>query len=361
MAGLRLLAVGLGLLGAVPSVSAAQPASPAQRPAGAPAPPTRLFSSADPVRVTLRGPIGAVVSTREEQRTARPATLQLTYPAAETHAILLSPRGLTRRKRETCTFPPLRVEFAAKPPPSSLFERQRRIKLVTHCRSGAAFQQHLLLEYAAYRMFNVLSPRGLRVRLAQVDYVGADGRPMTSRLGFFIEDPDDAARRNGLYEVRTRDIPHSRLDAREAVRAALFQYMIGNVDWSMNVGPPGDICCHNFRLMGASPAARTGIIPVPYDFDFSGLVDAPYATAPDILPISSVRQRHYRGYCSLGGHAPALAAEFRSRRAELLAVLGQVPQLEERRRQRAAAYLEGFFRDIATDDGVRRLLRTCIG
>lgn len=350
MAGLRSFAVALALLGA------AQPGSSA-----APAQPTRLFTSAEPIRLTLRGPIGAIVSTREDLRTARPATLQLTYPAAETHAIMLSPRGLTRRKRETCAFPPLRVQFAAKPAPASLFERQGRLKLVTHCRSGPGFQQHILLEYAAYRLFNLISPKGLRARLAQVDYVATDGRPALSRLGFFIEDPDDAARRNGLDEVRVTDIPHSRLDPREAVRAALFQYMIGNVDWSMNVGPPGDICCHNFRLMGSSPAARAGIVPVPYDFDFSGLVDAPYAEAPDILPISSVRQRHYRGYCSHNGHALALVPEFRARRAELLAVLGQIPQLEPRRRQAAVAYLEGFFRDIATDEDVRRrLLRTCL-
>ncbi len=305
--------------------------------------------------------MGSVLSTPAAQRTARPASLALTHPAAETHAILLSPRGLTRRMRDTCSFPPLRVEFTVPPAPASLFERQKRLKLVTHCRSAGGFQQHVLLEYAAYRLLGVLSPNALRARLAQVDYVDAAGRPMLSRLGFFIEDTDDAARRNGLAEVRTTLVAPARLDSREAARAALFQYMIGNFDWSMNVGPAGDDCCHNFRLMGATKEARSGIIPVPYDFDFSGLVNTPYAVVPDIVPVSSVLQRRYRGHCVHNAQVLAVVPEFRARRAELLAVLGQIPQLEERRRARAVAYLEGFFRDIATDEDVhKRLLRTCL-
>jgi hypothetical protein len=350
MAGLRSFAVALAL------VAAAQPGSSAT-----PAQPTRLFASGEPIRLTLRGPIGSILSTPAAQRTARPASLALTHPAAETHAILLSPRGLTRRKRETCDFPPLRVEFTARPAPASLFERQKRVKLVTHCRKDTGFQQHVLVEYAAYRLLGAMSPHALKVRLAQVDYVGADGRPMLSRLGFFIEDPDDAARRNGLEEVRTLGVAPSQLDPREAARAAMFQYMIGNLDWSMRSGPPGDDCCHNFKLMGASEQARTGLIPVPYDFDFSGLVNAPYATPPDVVPVSSVRVRRYRGHCIHNAQALGLARELRGRRAELLGVFGQVPQLDERRRSAAVAYLAGFFRDIATDEDVqKRLLRTCL-
>ena len=161
-------------------------------------PPTRLFAEDQPIKVTLRGPISAVASTPSTQRTARPATLELVAPVAETHAIQLSPRGRTRRQKERCTFPPLRVEFAAKPAKTSFFERQKRLKLVTHCRPSAQHQQYVLLEYAAYRMFNALSPHGLRARLGTFDYVETNGKTVASRLGFFTEDPDDAASRNDL-------------------------------------------------------------------------------------------------------------------------------------------------------------------
>jgi hypothetical protein len=341
------LAVALGL--------AAQPSDGAK-------PPSRLFAGDEPIRVTLRGPISAVIATPAPARTARPAVLALTSPAAEQHNILLSPRGLTRRQRQTCTFPPLRVEFTASPKAPSLFERQKRLKLVTHCRGSPAHQNYVLLEFAAYRMLGLLAPTALRVRLGTFDYVEQSGRPLASRLGFFIEDPDDSARRSGLKEVRTTGrVQPAQLDPVAGARAALFEYMIGNTDWSMRAGPAGDICCHNFRLLGATAQARSGLVPVPYDFDASGLVNAPYAVPSEVLGLNNVRERRYRGYCVHNAQAIAAAAEFRARRGELLAVLTAVPGLDDGRRRGAEAYLEGFFRDIATDEDVRkRVLKTCI-
>ena len=334
----------------------------AAQPGGAaPKPPTRLFSNDQPIRVTVRGPISAIVATPAPSRTARPAMLELVSPVAEQHAILLSPRGLTRRQRQTCNFPPLRVEFTAKPQKTSLFERQKRLKLVTHCRNSPGHQHHVLLEYAAYRMFNVLTPTGLRARLGTFDYVEQSGRTYASRLGFFIEDPDDAASRNGLKEVRTTArILASQLDPAAAARAALFQYMIGNVDWSMRAGPAGDTCCHNFKLMSATATSQP-VVPVPYDFDASGFVNAPYAVPPEGLGLSSVRERRYRGYCMHNSQALAAAREFRSKHGQVVGVLAAIPQLDDGRRRRAAAYLEDFFRDIATDEDLtKRVLKTCI-
>lgn len=324
---------------------------------------TPLFASDEPIRVTIQGPLGAIASTPAPAQTGRPAKLSLTSPAAEEHAIMLSPRGLTRRKKETCTFPPLRVEFSNKPVKTSLFDDQKRLKLVTHCRTAAGHQQHVLLEFAAYRMFNLVSPAGLRARLGTFDYVEDSGKQVaSSRVGFFVEDPDDAAKRNGLEEYRTpRQIRSSQLDPAAAAKAALFEYMIGNTDWSMRSGPAGDTCCHNFRLFSATAATQTGLTPVPYDFDASGLVNAPYAVPAEMLQLQSVRDRRYRGYCIHNAQALSVAAEFRAKQVEIVAVLSAVPGLDERRRSGAADYLAGFFRDIATDEEMtKRLLKTCI-
>lgn len=330
--------------------------------ATAPKKPTSLFSQDQPIRVTIRGPISAVVATPSPSRAPRPAVLELASPTPETHAILLSPRGLLRRTKVACQFPPLRVEFRAKPPKHSLFERQKRLKLVTHCRNVASHQQFVLLEYAAYRLLGVIAPTGLRARLGTFDYVEQSGRPIASRAGFFIEDPDDAAGRNGLEEVRTTGrLSPSQLDPAAAARAAMFEYMIGNTDWSMRAGPAGDTCCHNFRLFGSAVNAQSGIVPVPYDFDVSGFVNAPYALPPESLNLNSVRDRRYRGYCMHNAPALAAAAEFRAKRGAFLATLSAIPQLEEGRRRKAAAYLDSFFSDIATDEEVqKRVLKTCI-
>jgi len=324
--------------------------------------PTPLFASDEPIHIALRGPISAIARTPANSRAARPATLTLVSPASEAHSIQLSPRGLTRRLKVTCSYPPLRLEFMSKPADTSLFKGQHRLKLTTYCRTSPQHQQYVLLEYAAYRMFNVLSPVGLRARLANVDYVESDGRPVISRLGFLVEDSDDAAKRNHLVEARMPPrISPSQLDPMGAARAALFEYMIGNLDWSMRAGPQGDVCCHNFRLMAASAGSQTGLVPVPYDFDFSGLVNAPYALPPEGIHVSSVRERRYHHYCLHNAQVFQAAAEFRAKRGELLAVLNSIPQLDEGRRRTASAYLEGFFRDIATDEDVRKqVLKDCV-
>jgi hypothetical protein len=320
--------------------------------------PKPLFAADDTLQLTIRGPLGGIIRTRSSD----PVAGTLSY-GGETLPVNLSVRGITRRTTETCDFPPLRVEFTSPPPPTSLFAGQRRLKLVTHCRREASFQQYVLLEYAAYRMFNVLTPASFRVRLANVDYQGEDGRPMVSRVGFFIEDTDDVARRNGLRELHApARIAVTALSPQHAARYALFQEMIANHDWSMRAGPAGDDCCHNAKLIGSAGLAAGAVIPIPYDFDFSGMVNPPYATPPDQLDISSVRQRMYRGYCSQNREAVAAAAQMRAARPQMLAALAATPGLDGRTRQKAESFLLPFFAEIATDaDVASKLLKRCLG
>ena len=317
---------------------------------------TPLFASDQPIRVTITGPIGQIARGAEDSTEPRPATL-IAAGSPETYPIRLSARGITRRLKQTCTFPPLRVEFQQRPPATSLFAGQGRMKLVTHCRQSAGFQQHLLLEYSAYRIFNLISPASYRARLATVDYVEANGKPIATRWGFFIEDLDDAAKRNGMTEARVGDrINPSQLDAAQAAKLALFEYMIGNLDWSMRAGPKGEGCCHNARLIGGGPT----YVPLPYDFDYSGLVGAPYAVPPDGFGISNVRSRVYQGYCSHNAQVLAAAADFRARRGAIEALFGQIPGMADKTRSKALAYLGGFFQQIATDEAVRaNILKQC--
>jgi hypothetical protein len=317
-------------------------------------PVTPLFASEQPLRLTIRAPMSAVVSKRSDARHS--ATLAVTG-TPEVHPITLSPRGITRRMSDICQFPPLRVDFDQPPPATSVFHGQRRLKLVTHCRQSADFQQKVLLEYAAYKLYNVLTPHSFRARLANIDYVDAGGRPFVSRVGFFIEEIDDVARRNGMVKPMTGDrVAVGQLEPRAAARFALFNYMIGNLDWSMRAGPVGEGCCHNGRLLAPSQSAAI-LTPVPYDFDYSGLVDAPYATPPEGISVRSVRERHYRGYCAHSADAAAVASEMVARRGEMLAALAAIPGLDQRSQRRAATYLDGFFSDVAAG----KILRTCLG
>ncbi|HVH38287.1 MAG TPA: hypothetical protein VM757_06850 [Sphingomicrobium sp.] len=310
-----------------------------------------LFASSDVIQITFNGQ-SAGASDKP-----RPGSIVV---GNETLPITFTSRGITRKSKDICGFPPIRVTFTQPPPETSLFAKQKRLKLVTHCRSSADFQQYELLEQAAYRMYNRLTPVSFLTRLAMINYVGDNGKPIASRYGFFIEDTDDMAKRNGLKEPKTPDrVPITALSPEPAARYAMFQHMIGNHDWSMRAGPAGAGCCHNGKLIGPLPGSSQ-YAPVPYDFDFSGMVGAPYATPPAELKIRNVKQRFYRGYCSHNAQAMKAAREIRAAQGDLMSILASTPGLDDRNKARASAYLADFFADIATDELVNaKVLKGC--
>ena len=104
--------------------------------AAAAAPPKPLFAADDTIHIMIQGPISTLARNRSSE--ARPGTLTI---GAETLPVTLAVRGITRRSADICGFPPIRVEFTRPPPPTSLFAGQKRLKLVTHCRSQESFQQ----------------------------------------------------------------------------------------------------------------------------------------------------------------------------------------------------------------------------
>jgi len=317
--------------------------------AKAPASATPLFSSDAPIKVTIRGPMSSLASDRSE--TPRPASMTVdgvTYPIA------LTPRGIFRKAN--CDFPPLRVELTTRAPPGSLFEHQHRLKLTAFCKKSDGFQQKILLEYAAYRMYNLMTPLSFRARLANIDYLDETGRPYISRVGFFVEDVSDVAKRNGLKVAKMGSlIPVEQVDAVSGARLALFEDMISNYDWSMRAAPRGDACCHNVRLL-TDGAAGSPLTVVPYDFDFSGLVDAPYADAPEGIPVESVRQRNYRGYCAHVPQAQAIGVQISPRRSEFTNLFSTVPGLTPREQSKAASFIDAFFTDLANG----KVLKSCV-
>lgn len=323
--------------------------------------PKPLFASDEVLSLSLTGPLDSI--SRKVAAEPVSAVLQVKGTAGESLPVTLSARGITRRREDICSFPPLRVEFTEKPGRSSVFKGQKRLKLVTHCQRDVDYQQYLLLEYTAYRLYRALTPEGFDVRLARIDYARADGHVFTTRLGFFIEDINDVAKRNGLERLRgVRRISSSQLDPAAAARFAVFEYMISNLDWAMTAGPAGEDCCHNSRLLGPAgvTGASTGLIPVPYDFDETGLVNVPYAAPPDGIRVADVRERRYRGFCAHNEEAKAFLAQISGRRDSLMAILDATPELTDRTRRIAARYLGGFFDEAGSPSKVADLMKVCL-
>ena len=339
-----LLIVGLLALGLEPCHPAAAHA--VRRP---------LFSSEALLKLRIEAPFAELIRAAPDSISPYDAKLTLLGATPETHPIQLSARGISRRNPAACEFPPLRIEFKDKPDDASPFAGQKDLKLATHCRNAASYQDYILLEYTAYKLLNVLTPVSFRVRMVDVEYVEArTGSVRVHRLGFLVENVDELARRNGLKEIKTEKIERAQLNENAVARSDLFQYMIGNQDWADRWAAAGKNCCHNIKLLGASADNPRDLVPVAYDFDSSGFVDAPYALPPAAIPIPSVRVRNYRGVCQFNPQVIEAAQLMLAKRAALLSVIDSTPALSEHNKASASKYLTAFFDEIADPDLLQR-------
>ena len=267
--------------------------------------------------------------------------------ASQTIPIQVRPRGLTRRTAGYCDFPPIQLIFGEKSTlKGTVFKGQNKLKLVTYCRDQADYEQRIMLEYLAYKLYNVVTPASYRVRAAEVTYRKDDKDTGVTRFGYLIEDLAELADRNHrkALKVASRELKPAQFDAHAAGRAALFEYMIGNLDWDFTAGPAGADCCHNSRFVAAKDTPPlTGVAPIAYDFDYSGLVEAPYSGPPVGIPVEAVTDRFYRGYCVSSAEMPAVVAEFRTHRGEMMALINGQPGLASKFRSKAARYMDDFF------------------
>ena len=335
--------------------------------AGPRAPAAPLFASHDPLTFSIEAPLSTIFKDRGEERNERPAKLILAGNDGQLVRldVAIRTRGKTRAERRICEFPPLRLDFDREGK-GTVFEGQNALKLVVHCQDGRPeYDQYVLQEYLVYRMYNLLTDVSFKARLARVTYVDTDGkRDTVTQNAVLVEDVDDMAARNGRQALRIRAVPPHLVDPRSIALVGVFQYMIGNPDWSLfTVEPNEEECCHNTVPIGAESGP---IFSVPYDFDVSGIVNTRYANrlfAPEQrnLGIRRVRDRAYRGLCAAASHLPEVFALFNAKRDAIYALYREQPGLHAEVAKETLEYLDAFYETI--NDPAKRgreIERRCI-
>jgi hypothetical protein len=311
-----------------------------------------LFSSQDPIEVTITADWKPVQRDRSvTSKKTYPATLTIVEggTAGAPIPIQLRTRGHSRRDPRTCGFAPLRLELPKDKTKGTIFEGHGNIKLGVHCQNDSVYLQYTLKEYLANRLLNVLTPRSLRVRLANVTYADTDaGKKPFTKLGLFFEDIDDLAKR---MEARELSVPRQMFEYVEQDQLlfmSLFQYMIGNTDYSI-------VALHNVIMLDDAKGVRR---TVPYDFDYSGLVNAHYARPFPKLPIVSVQERLWRGPCKTEADINAALTPFREKKAELLALPASLTPLglNDGSRKYTEKYLNEFFEIIENPNRLKKNL-----
>ena len=314
-----------------------------------------LFQSDDPLKAVLTAPIGQAYSQKsQEVRLYIPGQWTYEDEAGATQRLDVSIRTRGNFRREYCTLPPLQLNFKKKQVEGTLFAGQNKLKLVAPCRHGARHQQYVILEYLAYRTFEILTERSFRTRLLRLSYVDSEERrdPWTD-FAFVIEDDADMAERLGLERLRQPIVRYRSLDHAHSALVHLFQFLIANSDYSVLKPEPNEDCCHNTELLGESgeDGAR---YPIPFDFDMSGLVNADYAEPPSRLPIRDVRVRYYFGLCEPPDIFAAAIRHVQSKRDEIIELFRNSAELDRRVKSRTIAYLEAYFEILDKPNRVKK-------
>jgi len=315
----------------------------------------RFFSSDEPARLILETDLSAIEAGRlaRDDPPFRPGTLRHLGPGEDTVTRTVEVRRRGNSRRYLCDFPPLLVRFPDGPPGGPVFGDHQALYHVGHCQNrDPGFDAYALKEYLAYRLWAEVAEIALRARPARITYLdtGGDVRAGT-RWAFLVEDRSRLARRaGGSFVDDPASVEAGRVPVREATLLAVFQYMIGNTDWSIET-------MHNVMFLETGDGT---LHPVPFDFDFSGLVNAPYARPRQDLGLASVRERAFVGACRTGADHPGALARLREARPRLLTTVDRVPGLEADQRAEARGYLESFFR-LAEDPGAvrREIVEAC--
>ena len=313
-----------------------------------------LFESDEALEVELRGPLREMIA---DKRAPEARTFELLV-GDEVLTVEARVRGHSRRK--LCDFPPLQLDFSGSTTEVTVFAGQEKLKLVSHCKARSSYEDNVIDEYAAYRILSLLTELSFKVRLLRMRYVDTTrpGKEPLERYAFVIESLDAFATRTGGAVVNREALVKSSLDRAQLADVFVFQYLIGNTDWSLVRARSEEFCCHNGELM-----ERGGrLFYIPYDFDFAGLVNAGYAKPQPDLGIRSVKTRVYRGYCLEGLDLEAAILDVVEKEAEILELLGQLPAGQSGAGSARVRYVERFFEQAGDVEGlVRKFERACIG
>ncbi len=327
-------------------------AATAQTAPDTPARASALFENNDILEVVLRADLRTLFRDRDStRRVEHPATIVIADGNGGTMSVPLTlrTRGHFRRQSSNCTTPPLRLRFRGSGARGSPFEGQRDLKLVVQCRDRGEYEQYVLKEYMTYRTYNLLTDKSYRARLLRVTWEDTTGRSsLPTQYAFLVESDRDLSARLGGEILEQKGAVDADLDQEQTALTDLFQYFIGNTDYSING-------LHNIRLFWYRDDRRP--FPIAFDFDWTGLVEARYAFPDHRLPIKHVRTRLYRGKCqSPDGLAQAVAL-FREQRPAIEALWKEAPALDNRSRQRTLEYFNEFYKTVENTSAMTREMR----
>lgn len=304
------------------------------------------LSSEDALNITIKTNLKKLIKLKTEEE-YQESTLTYTQDGQEVNwTVEVRARGNLRQR--VCYLPPLKIKFPKEEVVAKGWKSFRNLKMVSFCKTSASFQDLVLKEYYIYKMYNELTDNSFKVQLINVNFIDSEGKmkPLES-FGFFIEPDKELAERLNCRLVDVKRGSPTRLQAEAFDLFTVFQFMIGNTDWSV-------YNMHNLKQIYSEDHQYP--IPVPYDFDHSGLVNAPYAVPHESMPIESVRERLFMGNCREAGKYDAVFELFKSKKETFFELLENDTMLSNGSKKLALRYLTDFYTILDNPKKTKKLI-----
>lgn len=300
----------------------------------------RLFEDQTPLEITLRLDLSTYFRTKPKKGYLKAnITFHLSKTDSVSQDIRLKTRGEFRNSY--CIYAPIELNFKNADFGYSDLNRISKLKLVPQCKTGSINENYVLREYLTYKLFQVFTDTSFRVRLLTVTYIDTEKKKKTTtQSGFFIEPVEFLTARTNSIQINTLMLNQKSIVPVIMDRLAIFNYMIGNYDWAV----PKQ---HNVRVIKPLVLNTSGlVIAIPYDFDWTGLVNADYAIPAEVIGTENVRERLFLGVCRSREVYQKDMEIFLKKKEEFYKIINEFPDLSQRDKKDMIGYLDEFYNQL---------------
>ncbi|MBE9467314.1 MAG: hypothetical protein IMY72_03210 [Bacteroidetes bacterium] len=305
-----------------------------------------LFSNDEMIDICLETDIEYLLNNRQENCTYQNAEIYYfdKYDCSKISLnIKIKPRGHFRLNPKYCEFPPIKFKFLENNIKDTIFRNQTTLKFVTHCNGD----DYILQEYLIYKIYNIFTDFSFKVRLAEITYIDTKNNyePFT-QYGFFIEKTKHMATRNNSVNVSINKVDKDFLNYNYTSLIYIFEYMIGNNDWDMDLGK-------NLKFLYSNDFKS--YIPVPYDFDLSDVIHPDYPNISDIYGNGDIEKPKYRNLSRKKNELTAIFNIFQYNKNSILDLYAKFPFLISYNKKEIIDYYKQFYKEIHREKYIKKI------
>lgn len=312
-----------------------------------------FFDQNEPLELTLEFNVKKLMIEKAKEEYLPAKLIYFTNDVARIEkAVRIKARGESRQRH--CYLPPFWLNIKKSNINDDNLLDSKKIKIVTLCRNNSEYNRYLLKEYLIYKLYNIITDKSFRVRMLEINYIDTERKNKESRSWAFMIEPEDMlSKRLDALPINIDNLNYRHVDRLGADMMCLFQYMIGNTDFTVNGR-------HNVKLLKYKDFTKPLLLPVPYDFDFAGLVNADYANPAEILDLENVTERYYLGICRTDEEYQEVIDLFKKKKEAIYNFIESFKYLDNRSKRETLRYLDEFYNELDKDDFIERKLRkTC--